>query len=169
MLTELAKDDSEVTTRSAVLAALQKTFQHDQDGFWQAPSHFGTIMPPLLSLLNLPSASTSTPENNTNNVIPTITELAVASASSMENHREMNSILLKNMRSDDRNTRLATVLCEQSLTRRLGEEWLGLLPEMLPFISELMEDDDEIVERECQRWKNGMEEILGESLEGMLQ
>jgi len=81
----------------------------------------------------------------------------------------MNAILLKNMRSDDRHTRLATVLCEQSLTRRLGEEWLGLLPEMLPFISELMEDDDEIVERECQRWKNGMEEILGESLEGMLQ
>jgi U3 small nucleolar RNA-associated protein 10 len=169
MLTELAKEDSDVTTRSAVLDTLQKTFQHDQDGFWQAPSHFGTIMPPLMSLLNLPSASTSTPENNTNNVIPTITELAVASASSMENHREMNSILLKNMRSDDRNTRLATVLCEQSLTRRLGEEWLGLLPEMLPFISELMEDDDEIVERECQRWKNGMEEILGESLEGMLQ
>ncbi|KAH6872710.1 hypothetical protein BKA58DRAFT_336907 [Alternaria rosae] len=169
LLTELAKEDSDVTTRRAVLDALQKTFQHDQDGFWQAPSHFGTIMPPLLSLLSLPSASTSTPEDNTNNVIPTITELAVASASSMENHREMNSILLKNMRSDDRNTRLATVLCEQSLTTRLGEEWLGLLPEMLPFISELMEDDDEIVERECQRWKNGMEEILGESLEGMLQ
>ncbi|USP80286.1 uncharacterized protein yc1106_07560 [Curvularia clavata] len=169
MLSQLAKDDSEVATRSAVLSALQKTFQHDQDGFWQAPSHFGTIMPPLLSLLSLPSASTATPENNTNNVIPTITELAVASSSSMENHREMNSILLKNMRSEDRHTRLATVLCEQSLTRRLGEEWLGLLPEMLPFISELMEDDDEMVERECQRWKNGMEEILGESLEGMLQ
>jgi U3 small nucleolar RNA-associated protein 10 len=73
------------------------------------------------------------------------------------------------MRSEHAHTRLATVLCEQSLTRRLGEEWLGLLPEMLPFISELMEDDDEGVERETQRWKNGMEEVLGESLEGMLQ
>ncbi|EOA85394.1 snoRNA-binding rRNA-processing protein utp10 [Exserohilum turcicum] len=169
MLTQLAKDDSEASTRAAVLSALQKTFQHDQDGFWQAPSHFGIIMPPLLSLLSLPSASTSTPENNTNNIIPTITELAAASSSSMDNHREMNTILLKNMRSQHRHTRLATVLCEQSLTRRLGEEWLGLLPEMLPFISELMEDDDDMVERECQRWKNGMEEILGESLEGMLQ
>ncbi|KAL7777724.1 hypothetical protein CFE70_004393 [Pyrenophora teres f. teres 0-1] len=169
LLTQLASIDSAAGPRAAVLSALQKSFQHDQDGFWQAPSHFGTIMPPLLSLLALPSASTSTPDNNTNNVIPTITELAAASSSSMENHREMNAILLKNMRSDDRHTRLATVLCEQSLTRRLGEEWLGLLPEMLPFISELMEDDDEIVERECQRWKNGMEEILGESLEGMLQ
>ncbi|RMZ68626.1 hypothetical protein GMOD_00008352 [Pyrenophora seminiperda CCB06] len=169
ILAQLATNDSALAPRSAVLSALQKSFQHDQDGFWQAPSHFGTIMPPLLSLLTLPSASSSTPENNTNNVIPAITELAAASSSSMENHREMNAILFKNMRSDDRHTRLATVLCEQSLTRRLGEEWLGLLPEMLPFISELMEDDDEFVERECQRWKNGMEEILGESLEGMLQ
>jgi U3 small nucleolar RNA-associated protein 10 len=168
LLAQVVKADTEAETRGALLSALQKSFQHDQDGFWQAPSHYGTIMPPLVALLSLPSASTSTPENNTNAAIPTITELAAAS-SSMENHREMNSLLCRNMRSEHAHTRLATVLCEQSLTRRLGEEWLGLLPEMLPFISELMEDDDESVERETQRWKNGMEEVLGESLEGMLQ
>ena len=81
----------------------------------------------------------------------------------------MNTILLKYMRAEESHTRLATVLCEQALTRRLGEEWLGLLPEMLPFISELREDDDEMVERETQRWITGVEEVLGESLEGMLQ
>jgi hypothetical protein len=32
---------------------------------------------------------------------------------------------------------------EQALTEQLGEEWLALLPEMLPYISELMEDEDE--------------------------
>jgi U3 small nucleolar RNA-associated protein 10 len=168
MLIRLAADDTEIETRRAVLDALRMSFTHDQDGFYQSPSHFSTILSPLLSLLALPSASTSTPANPTNLIIPTVTELA-ACTSSIELFREMNSILLKNMRSESRDTRLATVLCEQSLTRRLGEEWLGLLPEMLPFISELMEDDDEIVERETQRWKNGMEEILGESLEGMLQ
>jgi len=164
----LAKDDHEPELRGAVLNVLQKMFQHDQDGFWQTPSHYGTIMPPLLTLLTLPSASTSTPASNTNNVIPTITDLAAA-ASSIDNHREMNTILLRYMRSDAAHTRLATVLCQQSLTRRLGEEWLGLLPEMLPFISELREDDDEMVERETQRWIGGVEEVLGESLEGMLQ
>ncbi|KAL6703979.1 snoRNA-binding rRNA-processing protein utp10 [Coniothyrium glycines] len=169
MLDHLSKDDSESEVRKAVLNALQKSFLHDQDGFWQAPSHYGAIMPPLLALLSLPSASISTPANNINNIIPTVTELAAASASSIENHREMNAILLRYMRSDSAHTRLATVLCEQSLTRRLGEEWLGLLPEMLPFISELREDDDEMVERETQRWITGVEEVLGESLEGMLQ
>lgn len=165
----LANADAEPELRSAVLNALQKMFQHDQDGFWQAPSHFSTIMAPLLALLALPSAAISTPINNINNVIPTITDLAAASSSSIDNHREMNTILLRYMRSDSAHIRLATVLCEQSLTRRLGEEWLGLLPEMLPFISELREDDDEMVERETQRWITGVEEVLGESLEGMLQ
>lgn len=150
---------------TAVLAALSKTFQHDQDGFWQSPTHYSAIMPPLLNLLTLPSPSTSTV---TETVIPTITELAAASASSA-NHREMNTVLLRYMRSEDAHTRLATVLCEQSLTKRLGEEWLALLPEMLPFISELREDDDEGVERETQRWITGVEQVLGEDLEGMLQ
>ena len=81
----------------------------------------------------------------------------------------MNTILLKYLRAEEAHTRLAVVKCEQSLTKRLGEEWLALLPEMLPFISEAREDDDEGVERETQRWITAMEQILGEDLEGMLQ
>ncbi|KAF2028900.1 hypothetical protein EK21DRAFT_68808 [Setomelanomma holmii] len=164
LLQYLAKDDAEPELRSAVLGALQKSFQHDQDAFWQAPSHYGTILKPLVALLTVPTA-----EGVTEDVIPTITDLAAASTSSMDNHRELNTILLRYLRSDSAATRLTTVKCEQSLTKRLGEEWLGLLPEMLPFISELREDDDEMVERETQRWISQVEEILGESLEGMLQ
>ena len=73
------------------------------------------------------------------------------------------------MRAEESQTRLATVLCEQELTKVLGEEWLVLLPEMLPFIAELREDDDEGVERETTRWISKVEGVLGESLEGMLQ
>jgi U3 small nucleolar RNA-associated protein 10 len=164
MLTYLSNEDADANLRSAVLSALQKSFQHDQDAFWQAPSHYGTVLAPLVNLLNLSAAEQVVAE-----VIPTITELAASSTSSLDNHRELNTILLRYMRSDSAATRLATVKCEQSLTRRLGEEWLGLLPEMLPFISELREDDDEMVERETQRWISQVEEVLGESLEGMLQ
>jgi U3 small nucleolar RNA-associated protein 10 len=105
-------------------------------------------MPPLLNLLTFPDTTAVTAD-----VIPAITELAAASASSLDNHREMNAVLLKYMRNEEAHTRLATVLCEQSLTKRLGEEWLGLLPEMLPFISELREDDDEMVERWVRIWR----------------
>jgi U3 small nucleolar RNA-associated protein 10 len=55
------------------------------------------------------------------------------------------------------------------LTDRLGEEWLSMLHEMLPRISELQEDDDEVVERETHRWIVKIEGVLGESLDSMLQ
>lgn len=42
------------------------------------------------------------------------------------------------------------------------------LPEMLPGISEALEDEDEEVEREVRSWVSEIEGILGESLEGML-
>lgn len=160
LLQALADEDAESDLRSAVLEALQKSFQHDQDAFWQAPSHYSTILTPLVNLLTTSASA---------DAIPAITDLAASSSSSLDNHRELNTILLRYMRSDSAATRLATVKCEQSLTKRLGEEWLGLLPEMLPFISELREDDDEMVERETQRWIGMVEEVLGESLEGMLQ
>lgn len=70
--------------------------------------------------------------------------------------------------ADNSYTRLAAVKCEQSLTESLGEEWLALLPEMLPYISELMEDDDENVEREVRKWVLSIEDVLGEKLDDML-
>lgn len=73
-------------------------------------------------------------------VVPTITELATA-VESGDHHKDINAAILKYMRSDDPQVRLAAIKCEEALTEKLGEEWLALLPEMLPFISELQEDD----------------------------
>ncbi|KAK8090131.1 BP28CT domain-containing protein [Apiospora hydei] len=133
-----------------VLQTLTKSFEHDQDDFWQAPSHFNEACP-LQTYL-----------------VPAVVELAAA-ADSQEHQKELNGSLLKHLRSETAAVRLAAVKAEQSLTQRLGEDWLAMLPEMLPYISELQEDDDEEVERETQRWIVGIEEILGESLDAMLQ
>ena len=59
--------------------------------------------------------------------------------------------------------------CERYLTSNLGEEWLALLPEMLPVIAELLEDDDEIVGKETRAWVRAVEEETGESMDSMLQ
>ena len=108
--------------------------------------------------------------------MPAITELAIAT-DSPDNYKEMNSSIMKYLRpstsavadgGDSAHTRLAALKTEQALTERLGEEWLTLLPEMLPYISELMEDEDEMVERETRKWVKGIEDILGEKLDDML-
>ncbi len=92
--------------------------------------------------------------------MPAVVELAAA-ADSKEHHKELNGSLLKHLRSEQAAVRLAVVKCQQALTERLGEEWLASLPEMLPYISELQDDDDEVVERENRRWIVGIEQALG--------
>jgi U3 small nucleolar RNA-associated protein 10 len=104
--------------------------------------------------------------------------LAVA-ADSTDNYKELNMALMRYLRpstapnaksagGDNPFTRLAALKAEQALTKQLGEEWLALLPEMLPYISELMEDEDESVEREVRKWVKQIEGVLGERLDDML-
>ncbi|KAK7749227.1 snoRNA-binding rRNA-processing protein utp10 [Diatrype stigma] len=163
------------------LHTLTKCFEHDQDDFWQAPAHFDAVAPALISqfalLGTLSSSETATSTATTaaateqlatQDLIPAVVELARA-ADSGEHQKSLNGALLRHLRSERAGTRLAAVRCEQALTARLGEEWLAMLPEMLPYISELQEDDDEDVERETHRWIVGVEGVLGESLDAMLQ
>ena len=72
------------------------------------------------------------------------------------------------MRNESAAVRLFAVKSERALTERLGEEWLGMLPEMLPFIAEGLEDDDESVEAEVRWWVRRIEVVLGEKLDDML-
>lgn len=146
-----------------VLHTLTKCFEHDQDDFWQAPAHFSAVAPVLASQFAHASSI-----NLVDDLVPAVVELAAA-ADSQEHQKELNGALLKHLRSEQSAIRLAAVKCEQALTDRLGEEWLAMLPEMLPYISELQDDDDEDVERETHRWIVGIEGVLGESLDSMLQ
>lgn len=74
------------------------------------------------------------------------------------------------MRSERSEVRLAAVRVEMGLYEKMGEEWLGCLPETVPYIAELLEDDEENIERETQRLIGKVEEFLGEGeLQGMLQ
>jgi U3 small nucleolar RNA-associated protein 10 len=156
-------DANETELWKRVLRTLAQCFEHDQDGFWQAPAHFGAIAPVLVEQF-LSAGSVDVTED----LVPAVVELAAA-ADSQEHHKELNGALLKHLRDGQAPVRLAVVRCQQALTGRLGEEWLQALPEMLPYISELQDDDDEVVERENRRWIVEIEEKLGESLDSMLQ
>lgn len=157
------KTSSERQLWNRVLNTLAKCFEHDQDDFWQAPAHFGAIAPVLME-----QYTHATIVDVNESLIPTTVELAAA-ADSQAHQKELNSALLKHLRSEKAAVRLAAVKCEQALTDRLGEEWLAMLHEMLPRISELQEDDDEVIERETHRWIVKIEGVLGESLDSMLQ
>lgn len=157
------KDAEQRELWQRVLTTLAKCFEHDQDDFWQTPSHFNAVGPVLVEqFLHAPHTDV------TEELIPAVIELAAA-ADSQEHQKELNTALLKHLRSETAAIRLAVVICEQALVDKVGEEWLSMLPEMLPFISELQDDDDEVVDRETHRWIVKIEGVLGESLDSMLQ
>ncbi|TKA26604.1 hypothetical protein B0A50_04712 [Salinomyces thailandicus] len=158
-----AKLPEERELLNVILDTFSSSFQHDQDDFWQAPQHFEAVKSPIVTQLEKTNHLDVSAR-----VIPAITELAMAAASP-EHHKSMNTIIMQYMRDEDAAVRLAAVKCERAITEKLNLDWLSLLPEMLPFISEAQEDDDEEVERETLRWVRQIEEITGESLEGMLQ
>ena len=131
--------------------------------FYQTPSHFSTICTPLLNQVENVDV-----DLNQEEVIPTIIELA-AVTDSPEQRKELNASLLNHMRSKKAAVRLSAVRCQMGLVIRLGHDWLSLLPEMLPLINELQEDDDEKVEHETLRWMQKIEETIGENLAPMLR
>ena len=146
-----------------VLQTLYAMFEHDQDEFWKSPTRFAKISTPLLAQLELAPV-----QDSTSMLVPCITSFANA-ADSSDHLKAINSKLLEYLRSDNAKVRLTAARCEMSITESMGEEWLNLLPEMLPAISEALEDDDEDVEREVRRWAKKIEDVLGESLDDMLQ
>lgn len=50
----------------------------------------------------------------------------------------------------------------------IGEEFQSLLPETIPFISELMEDENAEVEKGCQKYIQELEVIVKDSLQKYL-
>lgn len=156
-------DESSKILWGRVLQTLTKCFENDQDDFWQSPAHFKLVAPELCAQIKYGTSLPLVQE-----LVPAIVELASV-VDSPDYHKEINLIILNHTKSESAGARLAAVICEQKLTEKLGEEWMAMLPEMLPFISELQEDDDELVEKETHRWILKIEEVLGESLDSMLQ
>ncbi|KAL8793139.1 MAG: hypothetical protein Q9195_004251 [Heterodermia aff. obscurata] len=162
LTTSSLKNDDSRLLWLRVLLTLQSAFEHDQDDFFQTPSHFTPICTSLVSQLRLCAGDSSLSV-----LITAITTLA-ATTDSPAQHKSLCGPLLHLIRDNNAAVRLTAVKCQLSLTDRLGEEWLAQLPEMLPFISEGMEDDDEGVGTEVRRWVKRIEDILGESIGPML-
>ncbi|CAF0980112.1 unnamed protein product [Adineta steineri] len=79
--------------------------------------------------------------------------------------RQIHYQILLKTRSDLSKVRLATLHVVQDLSRKLGMNYQGLLPEAIPFMAELMEDPNDEVEKTCHRVIIDMESTLGESLQ----
>lgn len=97
--------------------------------------------------------------------------VALASAAGDEQlWKPLNHAVLQAASNETRSeVRKAGVMCLASLIRSIGEEYMVLIPESLPVLAELLEDEDEDIVGLAQECISLSEELLGESLHDSLR
>ncbi|GAB5578338.1 HEAT repeat-containing protein 1 [Prionailurus iriomotensis] len=103
-------------------------------------------------------------ERVTKQLIPCIAQFSVAVADDSL-WKPLNYQILLKTRDSSPKVRFAALITVLALAEKLKENYLVLLPESIPFLAELMEDECEEVERQCQRTVQQLEAVLGEPLQ----
>eukprot|EP00899_Mesostigma_viride_P004976 jgi/Mesvir1/1447/Mv14438-RA.1 len=97
-----------------------------------------------------------------------LTEMALSRANDQLS-KSLNHAVLMNTRTESVRTKMLGLTTVAMLVDRLGEEYLVLLPETIPFLAELLEDPEMRVVQKCQELIKRLEELSGEDLQQYLQ
>jgi U3 small nucleolar RNA-associated protein 10 len=107
-------------------------------------------------------------ESQSGSVVECLVALGTA-AGDEQLWKPLNHAVLQACSDENRlEVRKAGVSCLLSLINSIGEEYMVLIPECLPVLSELLEDPDEEVAGTAQECISQSEELLGESLQDSL-
>ncbi|NWI43886.1 HEAT1 protein, partial [Picathartes gymnocephalus] len=143
---------------------LHKLFLFDTQKFL-SKERAETLMQPLVDQLeNVLGGDEKFQERVTAHLTPCIAQFSVAVADDSLWKPLNYQILLKTRHSSPK-VRFAALLALIEVAQKLKENYLVLLPESIPFLAELMEDECEEVEQQCQKTIQQLEVILGEPLQ----
>lgn len=158
-------DLKETNLRRIILNSLVSSFKYDQDDYWSHQLRFETIINPLLSQLS----NIEKPIGKY--LVKAITSFVTNVSSDEYNEKLVHGLIryVSNEHENSLNTKVWTVRVLKEIFQKLGEQWLPFLPTFIPYIAELLEDDDEDVELEVRKdLVRVIENVLGEPLERYL-
>lgn len=160
-----SRELKETNLRRIMLHGLGSSFKYDQDDYWSHQLRFETMVQPLLGQLKNIEPSIG------KHLVKTIS-FFVYNVSSEEYNETLVKTLVKyvsNEFENSSNTKIWTIRVLKSVFQKMGEQWLSYLPTFIPYIAELLEDDDEEVELEVRKdLVRVIERILGEPLDRYL-
>ncbi|NXD79776.1 HEAT1 protein, partial [Halcyon senegalensis] len=168
--TDEAFFDSENSTEKSCLLlqytmdCLYKLFLFDTQKFLSKERAETLMMPLVDQLENMLGGDEKFQERVTAHLIPCIAQFSVAMADDSL-WKPLNYHILLKMRHTSSKVRFAALLALVEVAQKLKENYLVLLPESIPFLAELMEDECEEVEQQCQKTIQQLEVILGEPLQ----
>uniref|UniRef100_A0A1Y1MKS6 HEAT repeat-containing protein 1 n=1 Tax=Photinus pyralis TaxID=7054 RepID=A0A1Y1MKS6_PHOPY len=147
-----------------ILKTLHTIFMYDSQKFVNK-ERFEVLMQPIVDQLENALDGLDNLETRANKIlIPCIAQFAVATADDSL-WKQMNYQILLKTRHNTSKIRLIALNAVGETAKKLGEDFLPLLPETIPFLAELLEDEDEVVEKSCQKMLQELEKVLGEPLQ----
>ncbi|TRY99959.1 hypothetical protein DNTS_033977 [Danionella cerebrum] len=147
-----------------VLDCLHKIFLYDTQHFLSKERADALLKPLVDQLENMLGGDEIYKTRVTEHLVPCIGQFAVAMADDSQ-WKVLNYQILLKMRHSSPKVRYFALVLLLELASKLKENYMVLLPETIPFLAELMEDEYEEVEHQVQKVIHEMETILGESLQ----
>ncbi|XP_056423506.1 HEAT repeat-containing protein 1 [Hyla sarda] len=147
-----------------VLNCLHKIFLYDTQHFVSKERAEALMMPLVDQIENLLGGDEKYHMRVSQSLSPCIAQFSVAVADDSL-WKPLNYQILLKMRHSSPKVRFAALLVLVDLVEKLRENYMVLLPEAIPFLAELMEDECEEVEQQCQKTIKQLENFLGESLQ----
>ncbi|XP_016987522.1 HEAT repeat-containing protein 1 homolog [Drosophila rhopaloa] len=155
------EDDVELLT--AILNTLHHVFLYCNEDFINE-HRFNAMMPPLVNQLENETVLGSEPLQQV--LSNSIAQLAVATNDVM--WKQLNNQVLLKTRTSNPDVRILAFNSCVAIARKLGESYAPLLPETVPFIAELLEDEHQRVEKNTRSAVQELETILGEPVQKYL-
>ncbi|XP_064652664.1 HEAT repeat-containing protein 1-like [Lineus longissimus] len=147
-----------------IFGVLHKCFLYDNEGFLNK-ERFDTLLQPLVDQVENQLGSESEYELRINDhLVPCIGQFALASGDDSAWKPLNYQICLKTRHSSPK-VRFAALKLVEELSKKLGDDYMVLLPETIQFLAELLEDDSYEVEQQCQEVISHLEKVIGEPLQ----
>ncbi|EHN01770.1 Utp10p [Saccharomyces cerevisiae x Saccharomyces kudriavzevii VIN7] len=160
----ITKDIENINLRRLVINSLTSSLKFDRDEYWKSTSRFELISESLVNQLS----SIESPIGKY--LVKAIGALASNNSGVDEHNLTLNKLIVEHMKASCSSTeKLWAVRSMKLIYSKIGESWLVLLPQLVPVIAELLEDDDEEIEREVRTGLvKVVENVLGEPFERYL-
>lgn len=158
----------DISLRRLVIISLTYSFKYDQTEYWQVSSRFDAVSEGLTSQLS------SIEDSIGKHLVKSLCSLAQDTSSSDDHNKRLNELIISHMRvigetEPTAREKFWSVKALTTIYKRVGEAWLSLLPQLVPIIAELLEDDNDDVQTEVREGlAKIMEELMGESLDHLL-
>ncbi|XP_051158147.1 HEAT repeat-containing protein 1 [Leptopilina boulardi] len=162
--TTIDDESSRIELIEVILLTLLRVFSYNAHDFL-TQERFSILLQPIVDQIENTMGTKEEYEKRSNElIVPCVASFAAATSDDSLHKQLVYQILLKSRHTKAyvRNSALNSIV---EIARKLGEEFMPLLPETVPFLAELLEDEDEVTEKNAQNAVRTLEEILGEPLQ----